>query len=77
MEIVQNLPPLVSKDSAIPINLQSTYSGEMEKLVVSLNGVCDDSAYPVLFMDETCKFKRYTTSNIISTYNSFRFIEDC
>lgn len=52
MEIVQNLPPLVSKDSATAINLHSNYTGELEKLVVSLNGICDDSAYPVLFMDE-------------------------
>jgi len=34
-----------------------TLPGELEKLVVSLNGICDDSAYPVLFMDEACKFK--------------------
>lgn len=57
IEIVQNLPPLVSKDSATSINLHSNYSGELEKLVVSLNGICDDSAYPVLFMNEACKFK--------------------
>lgn len=57
MEIVQNLPPLVSKDSATAINLHSNYTGELEKLVVSLNGICDDTAYPVLFMDEACKVK--------------------
>lgn len=67
-EIVQNLPPLVSKDSATAINLHSNYTGELEKLVVSLNGICDDSAYPVLFMDEACKFKWYIVLNIICMF---------
>jgi len=78
MEIVQNLPPLVSKDSSTAINLHSNYTGELEKLVVSLNGICYDSAYPVLFMDEACKFKWYIVLNIFKrSLNNTNLVDIC